>query len=298
MNKILITICSVITLSLGLVGCSEERITLNEGNYVMFADSVKVLPIQNDTDFFEIAVTSTSKCDYDRTYGVEIIDKESDAIEGIHYVLESSSVTIKSGENTTFIRIKGFHNKLEVEGVKNVRLQLIAPKDSRWDLYNNSGLEAKIILKKVCPFDINIFTGYVVLKSTYFASYMQTTERRLPKSEIDSENENTVILKDFFYDGFNLKIRLNTENPLTPDAFMDEAQVIGKTDEAFGTIYGNGNIMSDLPSSYTSYYSTCEKFMALYTRLYVVGVGTVGTYVNVLNWISDEEAEIIKNEGF
>ena len=34
----------------------------------------------------------------------------------------------------------------------------------------------------------------------------------------------------------------------------------------------------------------------LYTTIYVVGKGTVGTYVNILEWISDEEAEQYKKE--
>ncbi|MBO7235120.1 MAG: DUF4984 domain-containing protein, partial [Alistipes sp.] len=70
------------------------------------------------------------------------------------------------------------------------------------------------------------------------------------------------------------------------------------TGEAFGTIYGNGKLMMMEPTGYSSYYGTCERFMVLYTMMYVDGVGTVGTYVNIFEWISDEEAERIKREGF
>ena len=34
----------------------------------------------------------------------------------------------------------------------------------------------------------------------------------------------------------------------------------------------------------------------LISTIYVVGKGTVGTYVNILEWISDEEAEQYKKE--
>ena len=37
--------------------------------------------------------------------------------------------------------------------------------------------------------------------------------------------------------------------------------------------------------------------MVQYMTFYVDGVGTVGTYVNILKWISDEEAEILKSQG-
>jgi hypothetical protein len=52
------------------------------------------------------------------------------------------------------------------------------------------------------------------------------------------------------------------------------------------------------PMGYTSYYGTCEKFMVLYTTMYVDNVGTVGTYVNIIEWITEEEAERLKREGF
>ena len=52
------------------------------------------------------------------------------------------------------------------------------------------------------------------------------------------------------------------------------------------------------PTMYTSYYSTCEKFVFQYVTLHVDGVGTVGTYANILEWISDAEAEKLIEEGY
>ena len=47
-----------------------------------------------------------------------------------------------------------------------------------------------------------------------------------------------------------------------------------------------------------SYYSPCEGFLLQYVTMYVEEVGTVGTYANILEWISDDEAERIMREGF
>jgi hypothetical protein len=49
---------------------------------------------------------------------------------------------------------------------------------------------------------------------------------------------------------------------------------------------------------YPSYYSTCERFAVIYATIYVEEVGTVGNYVNILEWVSDDEAERILREGF
>ena len=101
-----------------------------------------------------------------------------------------------------------------------------------------------------------------------------------------------------FYEGYDIKISLDDSDPLAPRVIVPEEQVLGSTGEAFGTIYGNGKLMMSEPSGYTSYYGTCENFMVLYSMMYVDNVGTVGTFVNIFEWISKEEAERIMREGF
>ena len=84
---------------------------------------------------------------------------------------------------------------------------------------------------------------------------------------------------------------------------MDE-QIFGPTTEAFGTIYGDGKIRMFQPTNYVSYYSSCEQFVYQYMTLYVMNkdqqsiYGTVGTFINVLKWISDDEAEKLMREGY
>ena len=97
------------------------------------------------------------------------------------------------------------------------------------------------------------------------------------------------------YKNYDLKIKYDPSDPLKPFVEFDD-QIIGSTAEAFGTIYGNGKLMCTQPVAYDSYYNVCQKFVFLYNTIYVVGKGTVGTYVNILEWISDEEAEQYKKE--
>jgi hypothetical protein len=102
-----------------------------------------------------------------------------------------------------------------------------------------------------------------------------------------------------FYEDYDIRVKLHSEDRLNPYATLCGAQVLGTTGEAFGTIYGNGKLMMGAaPEEYMSYYSTCENFLLLYTEMYVEEVGTVGYFGHILEWISDDEAERIMREGF
>lgn len=41
-----------------------------------------------------------------------------------------------------------------------------------------------------------------------------------------------------------------------------------------------------------------SEFVFQYMRAYVEGIDTVGTYINILEWISDEEAALLQKEGY
>ncbi|MBQ8243036.1 MAG: DUF4984 domain-containing protein [Bacteroidaceae bacterium] len=291
-------IYALMALLLIMAGCKEEHTTYKGPNYVMFSDSLYVLPVQNNEEYFDIPVAATQACTYDRTIAVEIIDKESNAIEGLHYTLMENTVTIKAGERVANVRVRGLYDNIAVTDSLGFTLRLVTEKDTQWDMY---GTDANIILRKTCPFNIYDFEGYIVLNSTYLYDYT-VVDKRLVRAEVDTEEENTIIVKDYFYDGYDVKLKFTTKDPLNPLIEMEE-QVFGPTDEAFGTIYGDGKIRMLQPNGYTSYYSSCEGFVYQYMTLYVMNpdesiYGTVGTFINVLKWITDDEAEKLKREGY
>ena len=89
---------------------------------------------------------------------------------------------------------------------------------------------------------------------------------------------------------------------MEPKVEMDE-QTLTTTGEAFGTIYGDGKLRVSQPRSSTSYDSSCENFVMQYVTLSVYNkdgslFGTVGSYAHLLEWISDAEAEELKDQGF
>ena len=290
-----------IALSLAIVasitGCNDVELAYSGPEYVLFSDTLYVLPVADDEEYHNIPVVATTVCDYDRTVAVEIVDATSNAIEGRHYSLESNTITIKAGELVGNVRVRGYHSNIDVYDSLGFRLNLIIPEELQWDLY---GTGTDVLLQKACKFDINAFAGYCLVQSTYIMNYMEV-DKRLVKSEIDPENENTIIIRDYFFDGYDARIRFKTDDILNPLIEMDE-QDFGLTSEAFGTLYGDGVIRMYQPTAYTSYFSSCEKFIFQYMTLYVPGMeegyNTVGTFVNAVEWISDDEAEKLKRDGY
>lgn len=299
MNKnILLSIAASLVLLATFTNCDEERTLYAGPEYIMFADTLTVLGVENSDQVFDIAIAATTVSDKDRTIAVEIVDKHSNAIEGIHYTLESNTVTIKAGEMVGNLRMKGIAENLTVDYDPEVMLHLIADEKYHWDLYN--GDTTRVVLRKICPFDINAFSGYAMITSTFLYNYTGSYNR-LIKTEVDPTEENTIILRNFYYDGYDVKLRFTTDDPLNPLIEMDDQPLVS-TGEAFGTIYGDGMLHIYQPTNYISYYSSCEKFIYQYITLWVpgmaAGTNTVGTFIQAIEWISDDEARILMNQGF
>lgn len=276
-----------------LAGCQAEKTTYEGPDYILFSADSHTLGILDSEEWFEIPISATRTANEERTIGVEVVAAESSAIEGLHYILESNTLTIPKGELTTAVRIKGLAENIDINSMLSIKLRLVIDPELVWDAY---GIESEVQLQRCCPFDINNFTGYAKVTSTWTMQYMNA-EARLVRTERDPEDKSAIIVKDMFYDGYDIGLKLNSEDRLNPTVTLTE-QVLGTTGEAFGTIYGNGKLMMAEPTGYTSYYGTCENFLVLYTMMYVDGVGVVGTYVNIFEWISDLEAERIMREGF
>lgn len=300
-KKILMSTIMLLVLLSGFTSCQEERVVYNGPQYIMFSDTLSVVGVEEKGEYADIYISSTMPMDKDRTLAVEVLEQESSAIEGVHYTIESNSVVIKAGELATSVRIRGHYENLTVdEELPEIKLRLISPEDTHWDLYENEGLETKVMLQKVCPFDINAFTGYAIITSTFLYNYVGSYNR-LIKTEVDPSEENTIIMRDFYYDGYDVKLRFTTDDPLNPLIEMDDQPLV-TTGEAFGTKYGDGMLHIYQPSNYVSYYSACEKFIYQYITLWVpgmaAGTNTVGTFIQAIEWISDDEARVLQNQGY
>ena len=255
-----------------------------------------------DDEYFGVAVASTVACDYDRTFGVEIVDKGSNAIEGKHYRLLSNSVTIPAGELATEVKVQGLYENIEPTDSLGFVLRLVMPEKLKWSLYEDSD-QTKVVMYKSCPFVRENFTGWCVVTSLLLRDYPgdNTSYQRLIRTEAHPTDENTVILRSCFYDGYDLTIRFHPEDAANPLVTMDKDQVLSDEASVFGQILGDNHILTTHSFYYPSYFNSCQRFVELWNHVYVENlgetIGTVGHYYNILEWISDEEAERLQKEG-
>lgn len=275
------------------LGCQSENNTYEGPNYILFSAESYTFGVIDNEEWLEVPISATRTANHDRYIGVEVVASKSSAIEDLHYTLESTTLCIPEGKLTTSLRIRGIADNISVGSNPTITLRLVLNEEDVWEEY---GTECCVELQRCCKFDINNFEGYAVLTSTWCMQYMNT-ESRLVHTLSESEND-VVVIEDMFYEDYDIRIKLEKEDRLNPLAGLDGEQVVGSTGEAFGTIYGDGKLLITEAMGTTSYYSMCEGFVLLYTTMYVDGVGTVGTYVNILEWISDDEAERIMREGF
>ena len=280
--------------------CQERYVTYDDAEYVMFADTMATYPVQKDVEYFSIPVVSTVVRDYDRTFGVEITDKGSNAIENHHYRLQSNTVTITAGETRADVLVHGFYDNIEATDSIGFTLQLVMNDKLEMPLY---GRQAKAVLMKSCPFDINSFTGYCVLTSMFLYDYSITgSYQRLVYTEKHPTEENMIICRNWINDGYDVTMRFNTADPMKPFVTMDPDQVASDEGSFFGTAHGDDKILVTNSALYDSVFYPCGSYLYLWVEVYVenlgVPVGTVGHFYNIMEWISDEEAErLMREEG-
>lgn len=279
--------------------CQERYVTYSDAEYIMFADTAGVYPVQLDQEYFAVPVVSTVVCDYDRTIGVEIVDAGSDAIENLHYTLKSNTITIKAGENKAEVLVAGNYDKIDAEVRPMFKLKLVVPDKVVMPLY---GDETKVYMAKCCPFDINDFTGWCVTSSQFLLQYnQQGTYQRLVYTEKHPSLENTIICRNWLYDGYDVTISFDPTNPLNPIVKMDAGQIISDEGSVFGIVYGDDKIQAENSTMSESVFYPCGRYLYLWTHIFVEdlgqSVGTVGHFYNVMEWISDEEADRLKYDG-
>ena len=290
---------SAIAALIALASCSQDYTNYSGPSYIMFSDTLYQYAVQETNEVFNVPVSATEKADFDRTFAVEVVPKQSNAIEDRHYRILNNTVTIKAGEMVGNVQVQGIYENIGNTDSLGLTLKLVVPEKYNWtDLYKDY---THVVMQKSCPFDINNFSGWCMVTSTFYSEYLNNVENRLIKTEVVEGEENTVLLKDVYYKGYDLKLKFNTKNPLEPKVEMDD-QIAGETGEAFGTIYGDGKLRISQPSIYTSYFNSCLKYVLQYVSMSVdkkdgSSFGTVGTYISMFEWISDAEAEKLKEQG-
>ena len=283
--------------AMALNACQERYVTYDGAEYVMFADTLAVYPVMEGADQFSIPVVSTVTRDYDRTFGVEVLDKLSNAIERKHYSLESNTITIKAGETRTDVKVRGHYNNIGEADSLGFALQLVMNDELEMPLY---GKQTKAVLMKTGKFDRSKFTGYCVLSSMFLQNYdMNGNYNRLIYTEPHPTLKNTVICRNWIKDGYDVELTFNDEDPLMPIVTMART-VAGDQGSFFGTSYGQWGDKLYVRSSNLaqSIFYPLGGYLYIWTEFSVDEYGIVGDFYNVMQWVTDEEAERIMREGF
>lgn len=311
MKQIFIYIIMAFMAAATFSGCHERYVTYADAEYVMFADTMAIYPVQakgaKDKDgnvvdsTFRIPVVSTVKRNYDRTFGVEIIDKGSNAIEKKHYRLESNTITIKAGQTRADVLVHGYYSNIKDVDSLGFELSLIMNDKLEMPLY---GRTTKVVMMKSCPFDINNFTGWCMFTSMFLFQYPNADNpasyQRLIYTERHPLYDNKIICRNWLNDGYDITMTFNTDDPLNPIVTIDPDQVASDEGSFFGQTHGDDRILVTTSPLAESVYYPCGSYLYVWTMMYVedlgATVGTVGHFYNIMEWISDEEADRIKRE--
>lgn len=295
-------------LALALLSCKEQYTHLEGVDYVMFAEQEQYFLIQQDREgkeeenYFSVMIAATTTSERDRTFGVEVVDSGSNAIENLHYRLLSNSVTIPAGERAGEVRVKGFYDNIEPTDSLGFILRLVVPEKMEWNALYENATQTKVVMYKSCPYDINNFTGWAIVSSMLIQSYPgdNVSYQRIVQTKIHPTEVNTIIVEDCFYDGYDLRLRFNPDDPNTktvedPIISMEEGQVVSDEGSVLGMFHGDNRILGTTSPYYDSYYNSCQRFVVLWTEIYVEDmgeyVGTIGHFYNIIEWISEEEAK-------
>ena len=285
-------------MTLLFASCKESYTTYSDAEFLMFADTLKTYQVLQDGEYFSVPVVSTVVCDYDRTFAVEVVDNQSDAIEGVHYQIESNTILIKAGESSTSVKIKGIYENLDPEDRPTLTLSLVMADKLEMPLY---GKQTKVVLQKSCPFDINTFSGWCLVTSLFLYDYSITgLYQRLIYTEPHPTLPNTIICRNWLYDGYDITMGFDTENPANPLVVMDTDQIMSDTGTVFGIVHGDVKLLVGGSPLHESYFYTCGGYLALWAHIYVEDLGesfgTVGYYYHIMEWVSDEEADRLQRE--
>lgn len=301
MNKRTIIFAAALVSAAIFTACNSKTSLQLEKEYILFSDTLSVNPVMSGEGYsFNVPVTSTVTKNYDRTIAVEVIDEGSTAIEGVNYRLGSNTVVIPAGKLSANVEVFPAYDTFSDVDTLSFNLKLVVPQDQKWDMYGDMH---KVSMVKKCPFSIETFSGYSIVTSLFLYQYPgpNTSFERLVKTYVVEGEDNTILMKDWLFDGYDIKIKLEPSDPMNPVVTMTPGQVVSDEASVFGQILGDNRIKIEASAFYPSYFNSCQKFVALWIRAYVdnmsVPVGTVGHFYNIIQWISDEEAEKLQREG-
>ncbi len=286
-----------------LGACQQEELTLNaQKDFIGFEDTNALCLVTDNGHELAIPVGASKVYSNDRVFSVEIVNANSNAIEGVHYELLTPSFKIKAGETKGEVRIKGNYEEIDKMDSLGVHLRIVTLGESQLNEYLPESHDIKVRLMKYCmPTETN-FNGYCVVSSMFLYEYNGKEHQRLIESEFDLETR-TIRLKniysdpDIYRDNYDLVVRLS-EDEMMPTLEIDGDQIIYSVRSLLSQNYGDGWVRAGQNANIQPIYNACHNMMMFAHDTYVTGQGYIGSFQATVQWISDAEAEYIKLHGF
>lgn len=277
---------SAITCLIG--ACDSKEITYSGPEYVMFSDSAYVMPILEADTTFEVTVGTTTACKYDRNFTVDVMTGKTTAIRGHHFdfVDNSNNVTVKAGERTAKVRLKGYYNNVGREDSLVVRLKLVAPTENIWGIYNPSN-ETLVEMVKCYRFKMSEFIypggNFLMYASFPYGEQVSTYPAKLDES---LTTDSTVSIY-MFDEHIPVKIKFDDSDALDQRIIVPAQPAFKESN--YGIVYVRST------EEYPSYFIVPDRFFVLYLDAYAPGIGSFGVYEYIFKCLSESEAEDNEN---
>lgn len=281
MRKILNGLWILPLLMWGFGGCEADHVSYSGPEYITFSDSALVMPVFDKDTLFSVYVASTTTRDYDRNFAVEVVDRKSNAIEGVHYKLVNHNVTIKAGERAGIVTLRGQYDNIGPDDSLNVCLKLVGDQSLKWEMYKD---EVNLRLVKCYPFDIEAFTENIRMYATFPFS---STEIRKILLIADKKDDKTLILREPFSRLYDIVLKFDDSDPLQPFVIVPSQTAF--VDANYGLVY-----IRSIEAA-PCLYSIPHRLIKLQLEFYMPGIGSFGVHRIALEWISREEADLVQN---
>lgn len=283
MKRYIIIITVLFAGAFAFNSCDEKHTIYDGDAFVMFADTLSICPATQDGEGFPVYVATLNTRSYDRTYGIEVVSEASNAVYGYHYKLESQTVTIPAGQTFATFNVLPIYENIEDADSLGFQMNLLSALGDSW---SEEGNTTKVLFQKVCPFDIYDFTGKCRVTSEFLNTYLGSYSRDITCDIVEGE-ENTLILRDMYQDGYDIKIRFDNSDQLNPKFIVDEGQKIGDTRDLISTPHGDNLLLVKEVPGLEPTVNICRKIADIPLILYVDNVGALGGYYNVVEWIDE-----------
>lgn len=270
-----------------LVSCTQEETFYSGPQFALFGDSLYLMPVVNNSDkVFTVPVGVTKAVDYDRHYAVEVVNEKSTAVRGYHYdfVDGSENITIKKGETTAEIKLKGDYDKFVREDTLKACFRLVAPKEEVSPVYKDETVVEMLQCKSFVMDDFLKEGGNIEMIASFpfgenAASYM------VKGYKIDDYTMAVYIFDD--EERLPIRMTFDDSDPLNPTITVPEQEAFYES--SFSRVYVRS------VEQYPCYFNTYENFFVLWLEVFVPQAGSFGVYQYAFRCLTQEEADDMNN---